>query len=957
MSDDYGQDTSTTGSATVGGTATGEIGSSGDRDWFAVDLVAGHTYVIDLRGRPTGDGTLRDPYLRGIHDADGNLISGTTDDDSGEERNSRLTFTASESGTYYIAAGAYSSRQGTYELEVTDTAADDERDGAKDLGDITGLDGPRFPNASLDGDGDRVDYFRFTLTEAKAVGLGLRRQDADADLFLEDAEGNVLYSSTVDGTANEAINETLLAGTYYVRVEAQEAGDNDFKLRYGVSAPDAAAVTALEQQGQGGTNEAPAFAETSYAFDLAENADGGTTRVALGTVSATDPEAATLTYSIEGGNAAGLFEIDGSTGALSYKGSGEDYESGTTGYELSVRASDGSLHSDVTVIINVTDVQEAPAFAETSYAFDLAENADGGTTRVGLGTVSATDPEAAALTYSIEGGNAAGLFEIDGSTGALSYKGSGEDYESGMTSYELTVRANDGSLHSDVTVTVNVTDVGEAPAFAATSYAFDLAENADGSTTRVALGTVSATDPEAAPLTYSIAAGNAAGLFEIDGSTGALSYKGTGEDYESGTTSHELTVRASEGGLHSDVTVTINVTDVEEQAEPEPLISQEQQAAVRETVSEPDGEDLSADTLTTGSVAVGSTATGEIGSSGDRDWFAVDLVAGHTYVIDLRGRPTGDGTLRDPYLRGIHDADGNLISGTTDDDSGEGRNGRLTFTASESGTYYIAAGAYSSRQGTYELEVTDTAADDVRDGAKDLGDITGLDGPRFPNASLDGDGDRVDYFRFTLTEAKEVGLGLRQQDADADLFLEDAEGNVLHSSTVDGTANEAINETLLAGTYYVRVEAQEAGDNDFKLRYGVSAPDAAAVTALEQQGQGGTNEAPAFAETSYAFDLAENADGGTTRVALGTVSATDPEAAALTYSIEGGNAAGLFEIDGSTGALSYRGTGEDYESATTGYELTVRASDGGLHSDVTVTVNVTDVEETVPEPMHERVGA
>ena len=99
----------------------------------------------------------------------------------------------------------------------------------------------------------------------------------------------MLYSSTVDGTANEAINETLLAGTYYVRVESQAAGDNDFKLRYGVSAPDAAEVTALEQQ-QASTNEAPAFGEASYAFDLAENADGSTDRVALGTVSATDPE-------------------------------------------------------------------------------------------------------------------------------------------------------------------------------------------------------------------------------------------------------------------------------------------------------------------------------------------------------------------------------------------------------------------------------------------------------------------------------------------------------------------------------------------------------------------------------------------------------------------------------------------------------------------------------------------
>ena len=118
-------------------------------------------------------------------------------------------------------------------------------------------------------------------------------------------------------------------------------------------------------------------------------------------------------------------------------------------------------------------------------------------------------------------------------------------------------------------------------------------------------------------------------------------------------------------------------------------------------------DDFSANILTDGGVAVGGTATGDIESSGDRDWFAVELVAGRTYTIDLRGSRTDDGTLRDPYLRGIHDAEGNLISGTTNDDGGEGYNSRITFTATESGTYYIAAGAYYGR-GTYEVEVTDT---------------------------------------------------------------------------------------------------------------------------------------------------------------------------------------------------------------------------------------------------------
>ena len=41
----------------------------------------------------------------------------------------------------------------------------------------------------------------------------------------------------------------------------------------------------------------------------------------------------------------------------------------------------------------------------------------------------------------------------------------------------------------------------------------------------------------------------------------------------------------------------------------------------------------------------------------------------------------------------------------------QGYNSRLTFAAAESATYYVAAGAYGSRAGTYTLsveEVTDS---------------------------------------------------------------------------------------------------------------------------------------------------------------------------------------------------------------------------------------------------------
>ena len=86
----------------------------------------------------------------------------------------------------------------------------------------------------------------------------------------------------------------------------------------------------------------------------------------------------------------------------------------------------------------------------------------------------------------------------------------------------------------------------------------------------------------------------------------------------------------------------------------------------------------------------------------------MELVAGRTYIIDLRGSPTGDGTLNDPYLRGIKGPDGSRIAGVSNDDGGEGYNSRLNFTPTESGTHYIIAGAYSGL-GAYEVEVRDVS--------------------------------------------------------------------------------------------------------------------------------------------------------------------------------------------------------------------------------------------------------
>ena len=322
-------------------------------------------------------------------------------------------------------------------------------------------------------------------------------------------------------------------------------------------------------------NDAPVFAASEYAFDLNENADGSTTAVAVGMVSATDEDAgATQAYSITAGNDDGLFAIDEASGAVTYVGTGENYRSLATGaaHTLTVSVSDGTASAEATVAVTVLNVNEAPMFGESAYAFDLAENQDGSTDAVSIGKVSATDPdEGDPIAYSITSGNDAGLFAID-HYGNITYTGTGEDAESETTSYELMVNASDGGASSDSMVTVTVTDANDnAPAFVfdegTTFYSFTLAENTDGSETAAAVGSVSATDADGDAVTYSIVDGNDDGLFAIDAETGAITYVGTGEDAESATTSHVLTVQASDATDGVRAQATVNVEDVNEAPE------------------------------------------------------------------------------------------------------------------------------------------------------------------------------------------------------------------------------------------------------------------------------------------------------------------------------------------------------------------------------------------------------
>ena len=104
----------TTATITVGGTVSGTLETVGDHDWFKIQLTAGQSVTITLNGT-----TLADPYLR-ILSSSGAILRENDDISSGVNRDSRISFTAPTTGTYYIDAGAWQDNYtGNYQLQVT----------------------------------------------------------------------------------------------------------------------------------------------------------------------------------------------------------------------------------------------------------------------------------------------------------------------------------------------------------------------------------------------------------------------------------------------------------------------------------------------------------------------------------------------------------------------------------------------------------------------------------------------------------------------------------------------------------------------------------------------------------------------------------------------------------------------------------------------------------------------
>ena len=107
------------------------------------------------------------------------------------------------------------------------------------------------------------------------------------------------------------------------------------------------------------------------------------------------------------------------------------------------------------------------------------------------------------------------------------------------------------------------------------------------------------------------------------------------------------------------------------------------------------------------------------------------------------------------------------------------------------------------------------------------------------------DDDPINYFKFNLSAARKVGVRILRLDFNADLYIEDNSGTVIHSSENAGDNKEVLNIQLAATgeVYYIRVEGKEAGENDYTLRYlteEIPVPEPVPEPALQSQSQQST---------------------------------------------------------------------------------------------------------------------
>ncbi len=759
-----------------------------------------------------------------------------------------------------------------------------------------------------------------------------------------------------DETGTTAAISALTAGTeYQVQVRASnDEGDSGWS----------AAGTGSTS---GPANNAPVFSDATLTRSVAENT-GANQNVAAGIPAAMDADGDSLTYTMEGADAAS-FTFDASARRIKTKtGVSYDHEAKSS-YAVTIRVSDGAASGTVAVTIDVTDVNEPPEISGQE-SLSFTENQ---ATELVLTTYTATDPEdpnASITRWSLTGTDA-GDFTIDES-GQLTFRNV-PDYERPADSgrdniYTFSVRASDGRYYGYLEVTVTVEDVNEPPAVTGTDT-FTYREN--GTAT---LHTFRVTDPEGSSIEWSLS-GPDDDDFAIS-ETGVLSFASP-PNYESPTDSgsdnvYEVTVEARDDGSNSGtLEVVVTVTDVDEGPEisgRQSLSFTENQATDRvlATYTATDPEDPSA-SITRWSL----TGT----DAGD---FAISETGVLSFASPPNHENPNDSGRDNVYNLSVRASDGRYYGylevtvTVTDEDELPVVTGTITFTYRENGTAALHTFRATDPEGSsIEWSLSGPDGDDFA--ISETGVLSFASPPNYESPNDSGrdnvynlsvrasDGRYYGYLEVTVT-VEDVNEPPAVTGTSTFTYRENGTA-ALHTFRATDPEGSSI-EWSLSGPDAGDFTISETGVLSFASPPNYESPTdsgsdnvyAVTVVARDDASNSGTldvvvtvtdqNEGP---EISGQQSLSFTENQATDRV-LATYTATDPEdpSASITRWSLTGTDAGDFTIDES-GQLTFRNVPDHERPADSGrdnvYNLSVRASDGRYYGYLEVTVTVEDVNE------------
>ncbi len=786
--------TDTAATVEVGGTYEGEIEFDGDYDWIAVELEAGETYVVTVSGEGSGLGTLENSYLS-LRGPDGEEVE--ADNNSGPGDDSVQQYTATETGTYYIAVNAFNGDPGTYQVSVALEGA------------------PYFTTVPsdedvLEGDGNLEVSGSFSF------------DDDDTDVSVIDV--SVAFNADASGHDTALGTLTLTPGSEdgtYDYVWDVPAGAMDY-LAEGEVRQDVFTVTLTDPDGNKATQDI-----TINATGVNDDAViGGDTSVTIGEADDGASGQLTITDLDDGEDSFTAETITGTFGELTINADGSwsydlntdsvaDLNDGETEADtITVKSVDGTEQVITVNIEGADDVSddEPTASVDTAATIDIDGTYEGEIEFNRDYDWIAVELEAGS-TYDIAvAGAGSGLGTLENSY--LSLLGpDGEEVEAD----------NNGGPGDDSALQYTATETG-------TYYISVNAFTGAPGTYQVSVKDITDDEPTANVDTAATidVGGTYEGEIEVDDD-----YDWIAVELEAGVT-YDVTVSGASSGLGTLENSYLSLRGPDgEEVEADNNDGPGFDSALRYTATESgtyyiavnaftgdpgtyqvsvapveNDDEPTASVATAATMDVGGTYEGEAEEDDDEDWIAVELEAGQLYRIGIEGRDTEPYTLFDPLLT-VYDSQGNALA--SDDDTGEGRNPLLDFTAPSDGTYYISATGDSGSTGTYRISL-ENIVDDEPTASVDTAATLEVGGTYEGEIEVDGD---YDWIAVELEAGNIYGVSVSGEGSglgtleNSYLSLRGPDGEEVEADNNGGPGDDsALRYTATeTGTYYIAVNA------------------------------------------------------------------------------------------------------------------------------------------------------